>query len=175
MKYHFLPPPILPQTICKKFQAEGKEIKGLETRSELNVFFERDLDTLYAEIFAELKLPSEAHEVNQQVRKALYISNTTLDDHSSDKEVAARNQSWLPKLEEMDSDYLICVGCFHLFGDNGLLQLLQSDGYNIEQMNHIGAFEGCEELPKFNYVTEAGLHEFAEQIISGDVIYSFDS
>jgi len=51
--------------------------------------------------------------------------------------VVKRNQSWIPKIEEMlkgSSDALVVVGAAHLVGENGLVQLLRAKGYTVEQL-----------------------------------------
>ncbi|HEY1773390.1 MAG TPA: TraB/GumN family protein [Gammaproteobacteria bacterium] len=48
-----------------------------------------------------------------------------------------RNRSWIPKLEAMATSgkqYFVVVGALHLIGADGVLTLLQKDGYKIEQL-----------------------------------------
>lgn len=48
-----------------------------------------------------------------------------------------RNLSWMPKIEEFLADeyiYFIVVGASHLLGEDGLLDLLDEKGYEIEQL-----------------------------------------
>ena len=47
-----------------------------------------------------------------------------------------RNQSWLPKLNELlngDKDVLVVVGAGHMIGKGGVVELLTGKGYQIEQ------------------------------------------
>jgi uncharacterized protein YbaP (TraB family) len=48
-----------------------------------------------------------------------------------------RNQNWVPKIEEYirsGRTYFVVVGAGHMGGPNGLLSLLRTRGYNIEQL-----------------------------------------
>jgi len=44
-----------------------------------------------------------------------------------------RNKNWIPKLKtEMASKRcFVAVGAAHLFGENGILQLLENEGYTV--------------------------------------------
>jgi uncharacterized protein YbaP (TraB family) len=47
-----------------------------------------------------------------------------------------RNRKWLPKIEQMlagDGNYLVIVGALHLIGRDGVIDLLQRDGYSAIQ------------------------------------------
>ena len=51
-----------------------------------------------------------------------------------------RNQAWLPALKAMldnedRDDVLVVVGAMHLLGTDGLVQLLQAQGYRVERLN----------------------------------------
>lgn len=48
-----------------------------------------------------------------------------------------RNRSWIPKLEALavsGKQYFVVVGALHLIGADGVLTLMQKDGYKIEQL-----------------------------------------
>ena len=48
-----------------------------------------------------------------------------------------RNRSWIPKLEALSASgkrYFVVVGALHLIGTDGVLTLLEKDGYKIEQL-----------------------------------------
>jgi hypothetical protein len=48
-----------------------------------------------------------------------------------------RNHSWIPKLETLSASgkqYFVVVGALHLIGPDGVLALMQKDGYKIEQL-----------------------------------------
>ena len=47
-----------------------------------------------------------------------------------------RNRKWLPRIETMlheKQDYLIIVGALHLVGKDGLVALLERQGYKVQQ------------------------------------------
>lgn len=48
-----------------------------------------------------------------------------------------RNRSWIPQLEKLagsGKQYFVVVGALHLIGVDGVLALMQKDGYKIEQL-----------------------------------------
>lgn len=48
-----------------------------------------------------------------------------------------RNRSWIPKLETLATSgkqYFVVVGALHLVGQDGVLTLMQKDGFKIEQL-----------------------------------------
>ena len=52
--------------------------------------------------------------------------------------MTARNQHWLPQIEELlksSENTLVVVGSLHLVGEGGLLELLRKDGFTPAQMN----------------------------------------
>ena len=51
-----------------------------------------------------------------------------------DKINKARNEKWMDKLPEMmnEKPSFIAVGCLHLVGDDGLINLLRKSGYKVE-------------------------------------------
>lgn len=54
-----------------------------------------------------------------------------------DELVTQRNRNWLPKLEAFlggSDDVLVVVGAAHLLGKQGLIDMLRSRGYRIEQL-----------------------------------------
>ncbi len=72
-----------------------------------------------------------------------HLGQTLLDDVSGHPElyetiVASRNRLWADTIDELleqSEDYLVVVGALHLVGEDGLPQLLQRRGVNIEQMH----------------------------------------
>jgi uncharacterized protein len=52
--------------------------------------------------------------------------------------VSARNQRWLPKIEQLldgHENCMVVVGALHLVGEGGLLELLRRDGFTATQLN----------------------------------------
>lgn len=58
------------------------------------------------------------------------------DEDKMDSMVTRRNRNWVGKLVTMmpEQACLVCVGAAHLFGNQGLLQLLRNEGYTVEPM-----------------------------------------
>ena len=58
------------------------------------------------------------------------------DEDKMDSMVTRRNRNWVGKLVTMmpEQACLVCVGAAHLFGDQGVLQLLRNEGYTVEPM-----------------------------------------
>ncbi|MGA2364772.1 MAG: TraB/GumN family protein [Steroidobacteraceae bacterium] len=47
-----------------------------------------------------------------------------------------RNRAWLPVITGLlheDQDYLVIVGALHLVGKDGIIQLLQQQGFQVVQ------------------------------------------
>lgn len=58
-------------------------------------------------------------------------------DELYERLVTQRNLRWLPKIEELfrgDVDAMVVVGSLHLVGEQGLVELLKSRGYEVEQL-----------------------------------------
>lgn len=63
----------------------------------------------------------------------------SMDDYPElrEKLLDGRNRGWLPKIEQFlksDDDVLVVVGAGHLVGKSGVIELLKSRGYKLEQM-----------------------------------------
>ena len=58
------------------------------------------------------------------------------DEDKMDSMVTRRNRNWVGKLVMMmpEQACLVCVGAAHLFGNQGVLQLLRNEGYTVEPM-----------------------------------------
>lgn len=57
------------------------------------------------------------------------------------KLVTDRNRRWLPEIEELlraEGDGLVVVGALHLVGEHGLIEMLRSKGYEVEQVPRVG-------------------------------------
>jgi len=52
-----------------------------------------------------------------------------------------RNQNWTPKLDTMFSEgpHFVAVGALHLYGDQGLVELLEQRGYTVRQLKGVTA------------------------------------
>lgn len=129
--------------------AEDKSIpvSGLETFEEQLRFLDENtpLDAQLREIVRTIKnYGAETAKLDQLVRyyKAQDINAITKDfeeeDHDLiDKLVDKRNQNWIPKLRSLMQvkSCFIAVGAGHLGGGNGLIRLLQKQGYTVDPVS----------------------------------------
>lgn len=129
-------------------QSEGKEVQGLETAAYQISRFD-DLtypqqDKLLAETLKELDTETANVTKLADAWKAgdgATVEHIVLQDLKSDpvlyeRLLLERNHAWLPKLEALfarQGHALVVVGAAHVVGPDGLLAMLRSKGYTIEQ------------------------------------------
>lgn len=80
------------------------------------------------------------HSNDEQALLALLEDQGTpaLTDFIRQELLWARNRLWLTELKrQAPSQALIVVGALHLYGEQGLLDLLQQDGYQLQKMNEV--------------------------------------
>src|SRR3954454_89898 len=129
--------------------AAKKRVQGLETlQYQIARFDEMPMeqqDRLLSETLKELDATSD--ELNKiadawQAGDAPQVEKMALEDLRSEpamyrRLLVERNQLWLPKIEALFSrstPAFVIVGAAHLIGPDGLLPLLRSKGYTIEQL-----------------------------------------
>ena len=124
-----------------------KEIVGLETVAQQMDFFGKAFsdEFLLKQIFEmeeqEVIMQEMVETYKNQDLNALYTYVT--DEKYADKEtekwlLIERNKSWvklLPDMMEKEAN-LIAVGAAHLIGDEGLIQLLRSEGYTVKPVKN---------------------------------------
>lgn len=129
-------------------KANGKPVFGLETTDfQLGLF-----DSLSPEdqekMLASTVLPDAAAKELAAIVDAWSDGRTGTLDSLLNKGISDsptmlatlvtnRNRTWIPKLENLISgrdDALVVVGAGHLLGRGGLVEMLRSKGYNVEQM-----------------------------------------
>lgn len=135
-----------------KAKEAGKSIGALETvdfqldlfsgipEERQEAFLEYNLSELdlMAEILDDLV---EAWETGDIARlDSIFVQRMTGVEEWSDfvdRLVFKRNEDWVPKIETLlDSGktYLVVVGALHLVGKRSVVDLLQKEGYNVEQL-----------------------------------------
>jgi uncharacterized protein YbaP (TraB family) len=133
---------------AQRAQADEKPIIGLETMDEqLRIFASLSEQQQRDYMRSTLdEVDSEADETEQLVHAWQHGDTAKLEQllreatHDSPelfrKLTVDRNRRWLPKITQMlndDSNYLIVVGALHLIGHDGLVDLLQHNGYTLIQ------------------------------------------
>jgi uncharacterized protein len=138
------------EQLLRRAQADGKGTAGLETLDEelggLENLSRANQLKLLDQTLDDLKEPPD--ELNDVVGAwragdAARLAQLLSQEYDSFPElyqplVRARNQRWLPQIEQLvkgGDNCLIVVGALHLVGDGGLLQLLRKDGYTVTQLN----------------------------------------
>ncbi len=130
--------------ISERAKADGKPVDGLETViDQLSVFDNR---TLEEQTRFLLDSTDDAVNLDEDLAK-LVTAWRQGDMRALEKEfeqerakspelyealLGARNRNWMPKLEallESEQDHLVVVGTLHFVGEDGLLTLLQEQGF----------------------------------------------
>jgi uncharacterized protein YbaP (TraB family) len=129
-------------------QSAGKEILPLET-----VDFQLDLVTGFSKEEGELLMKSTLKEIDnvktefgELVRawregdadKLQKLMNEAMSDSPAiyKRMLTDRNHNWIPKIEELirgNKNAIIIVGAGHLVGKEGVVELLQKDGFKVLQ------------------------------------------
>lgn len=75
------------------------------------------------------------------------MTDTSMSKEMKDKFLIQRNHLWLPVIEEamVEGNVVFAVGMAHLYGEEGLIELLQAQGYTVQRVMADGS---CEEFLK---------------------------
>jgi len=130
-------------------QTDGKAVQGLETVDyQISRFDEMSMDQQDRLLADSLKdLETETANVNKladawKAGDAPAVERIVLQDLKQDPQMyqrllVERNRNWLPTLEALFTrrgHAFVVVGAAHLIGPDGLLAMLKSKGYTVEQM-----------------------------------------
>jgi uncharacterized protein len=136
------------EQFAQRAQADGKPIIALETVDEqLGFFAHLTVEQQRQYLRATLKdLDNEASDAGTMVDAWQRGDSAELErllrkESANNPELfrtltVDRNHTWLPKIVAMlreDRDYLVIVGALHLVGPDGLVALLRSQGFQVEQ------------------------------------------
>tara|TARA_R110002126_G_scaffold10245_86_gene46831 strand:+ start:7184 stop:8047 length:864 start_codon:yes stop_codon:yes gene_type:complete len=128
---------------------QGKTVTGLETMDEHLAVLD-GMNQLDADVIIQSTL-DDMHQVESQLtqmKKAwrdgdtklleqLFIGDLKEMPQLYDILLVQRNHAWLPQLQALNSDgqtTMVLVGALHLAGTDGLLTLLQQQGYSLTQI-----------------------------------------
>ncbi|MGD1893909.1 MAG: TraB/GumN family protein [Cyclobacteriaceae bacterium] len=136
--------------LAQRAKGQEKEVLGLESvEDQIAVFdaipLEEQSDYLveaiekYGETVAETKLMLEAYQAGS-VTKLYDITHEAMQDMEDAEKVLLtdRNLKWIPKMEEMlkQQPVFFAVGAAHLGGPQGVIALLQEQGYTVEAVDN---------------------------------------
>ena len=134
--------------LAKRAQADQKTIIGLETiEEELGIFGHLSLEEQRHYVLYSLADLDNAASVLDAVVSAWRRGDTKVLEQLLGEGLEAfpglyrqlitdRNRKWLPTIIGLikdDHDYLVVVGALHLVGKDGLVELLQRQGYEVVQ------------------------------------------
>jgi uncharacterized protein YbaP (TraB family) len=129
--------------------AEGKQVQGLETVDyQISRFDQMTMDQqdhLLAESITDLdgeranvtRLANAWREGDEPSVEGIVLQGLKEDPQMYQRLLVERNRNWLPTLEgffNRKGHTLVVVGAAHLVGPDGLLAMLKSKGYSIEQL-----------------------------------------
>lgn len=129
-------------------QADHKPIIGLETLDEQLGFFahlslEQQREFLRSTLQDSATAESEADAVVQAWQRGDTVKLEQLLRKETNESpelyrllTTERNRRWLPKITQLlnsDDNYLVIVGALHLIGHDGVIELLQRQGYTAVQ------------------------------------------
>lgn len=124
----------------------GLERKGFETVAQQMGYFDSFSDEQQAEMvmatvrnnngesYAELeKMMDLYEEQNIDGLYQLIAENDEMSEDMNDILLTNRNKRWIPKIEEMiaEKSTFIAVGAGHLGGPEGVIRLLEAQGYTL--------------------------------------------
>jgi len=129
---------------AQRAQTDGKQIVGLETPGDqLGIFAhltaQQQRDYMRSTLAESDTNANEANEIvrawqsGDTVKLQQLLREETRDSPELFRKLTVdRNRKWLPRIEQMladDDNYLVIVGALHLIGHDGVIELLQRDGY----------------------------------------------
>ena len=110
----------------KERKRENAKTPQPNTNKSVDFYLKGELDSLYMSVEKMTSPPSDYLDEYQQ--KGQYNL------------VAGRNKKWIPVIDSnvKESSCLIAVGVGHLPGEEGLINLLRKEGYNVKPVNIYG-------------------------------------
>lgn len=135
----------------RKAVADGKEIIGLETLDQQLALFDSmpdktQSDFLLLSLRDAQNMDSDLHNLISAWKRgnANVLERELLGDFRSvpsayQKMVVDRNRAWSELILEYaasDRDYLVIVGSLHLVGPDGLVTMLERQGYAVSRVLH---------------------------------------
>ncbi len=134
-------------TVMNIGESEGKEIGGFEDLAfQMHLLFDAPIAEQLDDLLETLRTEDKIIEYSQRLADAYKSQNLDavyqmiidpemgISEESMDRMVYSRNANWAEQLKSLlpSKSILMVVGCGHLPGDKGILQLLRNQGYNVE-------------------------------------------
>jgi len=137
------------QHFMRKAQQAGKPILGLESiEDQFSIFDSMSIDSqvemLVEVLKKEVDVKEFAYEMledwqsgDMQGLEELFMAEFKQAPEMYDALLVKRNHNWLEQFQPMlrdTDDYLVVVGTAHMLGDDGMVSLLENQGYEVEQL-----------------------------------------
>lgn len=135
----------------RKARAVGKKISGLESMDyHISLFDRMSPKAQEALLLEAFKDPTEYRKEFRQLVKTWHDGDVedlefVVQDFKDNPEVykiliQERNKKWLPKIQSFltkRENYLVIVGAAHLVGEDGMVNMLLENGYDVQRMDHV--------------------------------------
>jgi len=132
------------QNIMDDAKKENKEIIGLEAAKEqLDLLNNIPADSIVKEVLSSIETPSdtrqeyaalvEAYKAQDLPRLYELVQNEHDLGEGTSAFLDARNKKWISRISEKtkNNSVFFAVGAGHLWGKNGVIQLLKNAGYTV--------------------------------------------
>ena len=124
----------------------GKQVKGFET---LEFQTQMLLGDPIAEQIADLMKTARKDDIAvkkaqelamaytlgnlESIQKLMFDPEVGMDERSAEKLIYSRNADWVKQLVPAmaDNKLFVAVGCGHLTGEKGLIEMLRKEGYTV--------------------------------------------
>lgn len=136
-------------TVMDMGEREGKEVAGFEDLDfQMHLLFDSPISDQIEDLLETVRTEDKIVDYSQRLATAYRSQNldevyTLLNDpelgmneESMHRMVYSRNANWANQLRDIlpSKSVLMVVGCGHLPGEQGLLQLLRNQGYKVEAL-----------------------------------------
>jgi uncharacterized protein YbaP (TraB family) len=134
--------------IAMRAKQDGKPLRGLETAADqLGIFAGLSMAEQREFLRGTLDEDDSAQQLGEitaawrrgdvEMLRELLRKGAAEAPALFKKLTVDRNRRWLPEIEKMlqdrERDYLVVAGALHMVGRDGLVELLRSRGYKVEQ------------------------------------------
>ena len=134
------------QLLLQKAQEKDMAISGLETLDDqMNALDDIPAKEVYNEIIESIKddqqediemlnqMMDDYNNKNLQSLKKLFEESDSVVNDFTDVALDERNKNWIPVIKDKmeESQAFIAFGAAHLIGEQGVIQLLRSEGYEV--------------------------------------------